>query len=120
MRKSKTLRVRARIALFAYGTLLDAKVQRRVFGREVDVMPARLTGWSVRQNLVRGRYPGIVRADGANATGGVLRITAAERALADVYEGAPQLYRRERVTARVGTKRVRCWVYVPTPLSSNR
>src|SRR5689334_19465578 len=111
---------RRRILLFAYGTLLDAKVQRRVFGREMRVTPARLLGWSVRPRFVRGRYPGILKATGATAVGGVLRITARELAQADAYEDAPRLYRRVRVSVEAGAPRVRCWVYLPTPLSSNR
>jgi gamma-glutamylcyclotransferase (GGCT)/AIG2-like uncharacterized protein YtfP len=111
---------RCRILLFAYGTLLDAKVQRRVFGREVVVTPARVNGWQVKQRLVRGRYPGIVATPRASTPGGVLKITAAELRRADAYEDAPQLYQRVRLAARVGAKRVRCWAYVPTNLSSIR
>ncbi len=112
--------MRVRILLFAYGTLLDAKVQRQVFGREVGLVPGQLTGWRVRRQFVRGRYPGIVRAAGKTVMGGVLRVTAADLARADVYEDAPRLYQRQRVTVKVSSKAVRCWVYVPTPMSSNR
>lgn len=118
MRGSRT--TRARILLFAYGTLLEATVQRRVLGREVLVMPAKLAGWKVKRRFVRGRYPGIVASKGASAAGGVLRVTAEELARADAYEDVPRLYRRARAAANVGAKRMRCWVYVPAPLSSIR
>ncbi|HET7536289.1 MAG TPA: gamma-glutamylcyclotransferase family protein [Candidatus Didemnitutus sp.] len=106
--------MRARVLLFAYGTLLDPGVQRRVFGREVAVTPARLMGWAVKQNFVHGRYPGIVATKDGNTAGGLLRITANELAGADAYEDAPKLYRRVRVTVRAGAKRLRCWVYAST------
>jgi len=120
MKSSVSEPVRRRILLLAYGTLLEAKVKRRVFGREVAIVPARLEGWTVRPRFVCGRYPGIVPEEGAITVGGVLRITANELAQADVYEDAPRLYRRVRVIASVNARNVRCWVYVPTPLSSNR
>ena len=102
-----------RILLFAYGTLLDKNIQRRVFGRTVETQPARLAGWQVVAKAVRRRYPGIVRAGGKGAAGALLTLDLRERAKADVYEGAPEFYRRVRVTVRVGRQPVRCWVYVP-------
>jgi len=100
-----------RICLFAYGTLLDERMQRRVFGRVLVAMSARLPGWRVAPRLVRGRYPGIVREAGATAAGAVLKINSAELARADAYEGA--LYARCRVSACARSRIVRAWVYVP-------
>jgi gamma-glutamylcyclotransferase (GGCT)/AIG2-like uncharacterized protein YtfP len=104
-----------RILLFAYGTLLDEKVQRRVFGRVVvETVPARLAGWRVVPRAVLGRYPGIVKATGEATAGALLRLDSRELAKADAYEDAPKLYRRRRVNARAGRQAVRVWVYVPS------
>jgi gamma-glutamylcyclotransferase (GGCT)/AIG2-like uncharacterized protein YtfP len=102
-----------RILLFAYGTLLDEEVQRRVFGRAVAMQPARLAGWRVTPRSVAGRFPGIVRAGGARTAGALLRLSSSDLGMADAYEEAPRLYRRKRVTARIGRRPLRCWVYVP-------
>ncbi|HVU17796.1 MAG TPA: gamma-glutamylcyclotransferase family protein [Candidatus Didemnitutus sp.] len=100
--------------LFAYGTLLDGTIQRRVFGRTVAPAPASVAGWRVMPTLVRARYPGVVRADRAETRGGILVLRSGELTKADAYEDAPRLYRRCRVTARSGRASVRCWMYVPT------
>lgn len=102
-----------RILLFAYGTLLDERVQRRVFGRVVEARPARLPGWRVVPRAVRGRYPGIARTAGEGAAGALLKVDSNGLARADFYEGTPKLYRRLRVSVQAGRRRLRCWVYVP-------
>jgi gamma-glutamylcyclotransferase (GGCT)/AIG2-like uncharacterized protein YtfP len=102
-----------RIFLFAYGTLLDKEVRRRVFGREVETRPAVLAGWCVAPRSVRGRYPGIVRATGSKSAGALLILRPRELANADAYEDAPRLYRRVRIAALVGRYARRCWIYVP-------
>jgi gamma-glutamylcyclotransferase (GGCT)/AIG2-like uncharacterized protein YtfP len=99
------------IRLFAYGTLLEAKTQRRVFGRVVERVPARLIGWRVVPRLVLGRYPGVVPEAGVTTTGAMLKINSAELARADAYEGT--LYVRRRVAVRDGPRVVRCWMYAP-------
>jgi gamma-glutamylcyclotransferase (GGCT)/AIG2-like uncharacterized protein YtfP len=102
-----------RVRIFAYGTLLDEKVQWRVFGRVIELIPARLPGWGLVLGAVRGGFRGIVPAPGGETAGALLKIDSRELALADRYEDAPQFYRRLRVTARTGRHRVRTWVYVP-------
>jgi gamma-glutamylcyclotransferase (GGCT)/AIG2-like uncharacterized protein YtfP len=103
-----------RVRIFAYGTLLDEKVQRRVFGRVIELIPARLPGWEIVRGAVRGGFAGIVPAPGGETSGAMLKIDSRELALADRYEDAPQFYRRLRVTARAGRHPVRTWVYVPS------
>ena len=103
-----------RILLFAYGTLLDHAVQRRVFGRPVNSAGARLAGWAVRARMVRGRYPGIERAAGAAAPGRVLELGRGDLGRADAYEDAPRLYRRRRMRVRRAHRTLAAWVYVPT------
>lgn len=106
--------------LFAYGTLLDAAVQRRVFGRTIDATPARVQGWRVMPALVRARYPGVVPLENSQTRGGVLSLRPGELKVADAYEDAPRLYRRHRVTARTARATVRCWMYVPSEKVSSR
>jgi gamma-glutamylcyclotransferase (GGCT)/AIG2-like uncharacterized protein YtfP len=102
-----------RILLFSYGTLLEEKIQRRVFGRLVTGPAGRLEGWHVAPRAVRGRYPGIVRANGEGTTGRVLELAPGDLARADAYEDTPVLYRRLRVSVKVGRRAVRCWIYAP-------
>jgi len=103
-----------RILLFAYGTLLDRRVQRRVFGRTPATVAARLENWTVRRRAVRGRYPGIAPARGRMTLGRVLDLATGELRRADTYEDAPHLYRRRRVRVRLAGGTAPCWVYVPT------
>lgn len=102
-----------RVRLFAYGTLLDEKIQRRVFGRAIPVQSAVLPNWRVRRRSVHGRYDGIVPVRRASTPGGMLRIDARELRRADRYEGAPDFYRRQRVKIRAGRRSLAAWVYVP-------
>jgi len=97
--------------LFAYGTLLSAARQKRLFGRLVAAEPAALEGW--RRARCVGRYFGIVRTRGARTRGGVLRLTRAELACADRWEGVPDLYRRRRVRVACAGGGRDCWAYVP-------
>ena len=101
------------VFLFAYGTLQDDAVQRRVFGRRIAARPAQLRGWRIVANQVRDRYPGVARQAGGATRGGLPALRTGELARADRYEDAPRLYRRIRVVARSGRGSVRCWVYVP-------
>jgi len=102
-----------RVLLFSYGTLLETKIQQRVFGRLLSGRPGRLAGWHVAPRAVHGRYPGIVRATGEGTMGQVLELAPGELARADAYEDTPHLYRRLRVGVKRGRRTVRCWIYVP-------
>jgi gamma-glutamyl AIG2-like cyclotransferase len=101
-------------ALFVYGTLLDAPLRRGLFGREVDTIPARLIDYERR----RGRYFHVVRRAGAETAGLVLTgLAASDLAVLDRYEEAPRLYSRERAVVLDATgRKIRCWLYLPTPL----
>jgi gamma-glutamylcyclotransferase (GGCT)/AIG2-like uncharacterized protein YtfP len=105
------------VRLFVYGTLLDDKIQQRVFGRNPLQDAARLPGWRVVPRAVRGKYPGVVQQAAATVAGALLRIDRQELLRADEYEDAPRLYRRQRVTARCGPRQTRCWIYVPQKMS---
>lgn len=99
--------------LFAYGTLLDAAVQRPVFGRRLDGRPDAL-GSVVRATLtvsdgdVRGSWPDLASTGRAEdvVRGQVLLLSDADLDAADAYETAA--YTRQVVTLVSGT---RAWVY---------
>lgn len=99
--------------LFAYGTLLDANVQQRVFGHQLDGIADALKG-VVRTTLTvdegdsRGSWPDLASTGRAEdiVRGQVLTLSEADLAAADAYETAA--YRRDLVTLASGT---RAWVY---------
>lgn len=106
-------------ALFSYGTLQDAAVQRRLFDRRLDGSDDALVGF--RLDWLEERDPdavaasGVVRhpvvhetgVDGDRVAGQLLRITQAELQRADEYEQGD--YRRVRVTLASGRS---AWLYV--------
>jgi gamma-glutamylcyclotransferase (GGCT)/AIG2-like uncharacterized protein YtfP len=108
------------VRLFVYGTLLDDKIQRRVFGRNPMHEAARLPGWRVVPRAVRGKYPGVMRRGNSRLAGALLRIDRRELLRADEYEDAPRLYRRQRVMACCGARKTRCWIYVPQKMSGKK
>ena len=108
--------------LFSYGTLQELRVQRALFGRELDGTPDALTGF------VRGQVP-VAEDDTLNADvshyenavisgrsedridGTALQVSDDELARADEYE-APADYVRVAVTLASGA---RAWVYLHGP-----
>jgi gamma-glutamylcyclotransferase (GGCT)/AIG2-like uncharacterized protein YtfP len=105
------------VRLFVYGTLLDDKIQRRVFGRNPIQEMARLPGWRIIPRAVRRKYPGATQRADSILAGALLRIDRRELLHADEYEAAPRLYRRQRVTVCCGLRKIRCWIYVPQKIS---
>ncbi len=99
--------------VFVYGSLLDGARQRRVLGREVPMLPARLPGYE----RGRGRYFYIVARPGAETAGAILLgLDARDLAALDRYEELPDLYTREAVTVTTAAAgRITCWCYLPTP-----
>lgn len=94
-------------ALFVYGTLQDADVQRRVFGRTVEGTPDVLDGYRKAQITLDGVvYPIAVADSMGTISGRILDVTAHELIDMDAYEGKE--YRRVRVILRSG---VETWVY---------
>ncbi len=99
--------------LFAYGTLLDAAVQQRLFGRQLDGIADALIGvvrttLSVTDGDTRGSWPDLASTGRAGdvVLGQVLSLSDAELAAADAYETTA--YTRAVVTLVSGT---RAWVY---------
>lgn len=97
----------ADVLVFAYGTLLDERVQRRIIGRPVPSLPDTLVGYSkAALRLRHGVYAIAVPDDAGRIEGGVLHVTPRELELMDLYEG-PQ-YERVQVELASGKK---AWVY---------
>ncbi len=98
--------------VFVYGSLLDARRQREVVGREPRMLAARLPGFERR----RGRYFYIVPQTGAQTAGAILMdLDARDLSALDRYEDVPNLYTREMVTVLTeGRGEITCWCYVPT------
>jgi len=105
--------------LFSYGTLQLAAVQRATFGRLLDGVPDRLTGWREEEIEITdpevvalsGKHDhSILRFSGSEADGvdGIrFELGDTELAAADEYEVAD--YRRVAVALASGTK---AFVYV--------
>lgn len=94
-------------ALFVYGTLQDAQVQERVFGRVVAGIPDALDGYRKGNITINGSVYFIAVEDVSGAVDGlVLELTPAELSETDAYEGDD--YRRMRVQLRSGRT---AWVY---------
>lgn len=94
--------------LFAYGTLKDPDVQKRVIGRIVDGVPDTLSGYRKSEVAVDGQtYPVIVPDQNASVDGVVLVLTSQELEKMDVYE--TKAYGRVKVHTQKGTS---AWVYV--------
>jgi gamma-glutamylcyclotransferase (GGCT)/AIG2-like uncharacterized protein YtfP len=102
--------------VFVYGSLLDLGRQRKVVGRELRMLPARLPGFERR----RGRYFYIVPHPGVETAGAILLdLDALDLSVLDRYEEVPTLYTREVVTVLTAAGgRITCWCYMPTARAS--
>jgi len=94
-------------AVFAYGTLLDSEIQRRVIGRTVESRPDTLLGYrkGVLQ-LADATYFIAIRDEQSEIRGAVIEVTPDELRRIDRYEG--EEYERVQVVLASG---VRAWVY---------
>lgn len=94
-------------AVFAYGTLLDPKIQQRVIGRLVESKPDVLPGYRKGTlKLSKNSYYIAVRDPDHSIEGGVLMVTGDELKRIDRYEG--KHYERARVVLESG---IEAWVY---------
>ncbi len=93
--------------LFVYGTLRDADVQQRVYGRTQLGRPDTLYGFR-KSEVWSGDayYPIAIPDPDGEIDGFVLDLTDDEMARGDAYEGDE--YRRQRVTLRSGAE---VWMY---------
>lgn len=94
-------------AVFAYGTLLDPEVQRRVIGRAVESRPDTLVGYRKGVlHLANASYFIAIRDERSRIRGGVIEVTPDELSRIDRYEGDE--YERVRVVLASGSQ---AWVY---------
>lgn len=97
--------------LFVYGTLLDARVLRRmagVKGLERRLRPARLAGF--RRVHLRGTpYPTLLRGAG-EVQGALLRVSGAPLARLSAYEGPSYALHPLRVMTARGPVRAMAWI----------
>lgn len=104
-------------ALFSFGTLLDERVQKTIFGQPVPRTPAALAGHTTRP--IRIADPEVIatsgldvhltleRRIGAEVEGAVLHLTDAELAAADDYEVDDYVRRRVRLSSGASA-----WAYL--------
>lgn len=106
--------------LFSYGTLREAAVQRRLFGRLVPGVPDAVMGYRLAKITIAD--PDAIATSGTAehliidptgrtedcVEGQVLELTLDELRIADVYEDVA--YKRVRAQRRSGQGE--CWVYV--------
>ncbi len=94
--------------LFAYGTLLDPRVQLLVIGRCISGEADQLDGY--RLATVRDgdeTFPNVTPDPEGTVAGRVLTVDVDELSRVDQYEGS--LYRRVEMTLASG---LRAWVYI--------
>ncbi|HJW40666.1 MAG TPA: gamma-glutamylcyclotransferase family protein [Rhizomicrobium sp.] len=106
--------------LFSYGTLRDAPVQRRLFGRLVPGVSDAVMGYRLAKITIAD--PAAIATSGKAehliidltgrredvVEGQVLELTPEELRIADVYEDVA--YKRVRAPLRSGQGE--CWVYI--------
>ncbi|HJW41602.1 MAG TPA: gamma-glutamylcyclotransferase family protein [Rhizomicrobium sp.] len=104
--------------LFSYGTLRDAAIQRRLFGRLIAGVPDAVMGYRLAKITIAdpdsssGRAEHLIIDPTGDlediVEGHVLEVMAEDLRIADVYE--TDVYKRVRAPLRSG--RGECWVYV--------
>lgn len=106
--------------LFAYGTLMDARVFERVVGAKYESCQAVLTGYE-RFAFANECYPGIVPSNHENAIRGVLYLNIQQHhwLLLDNYESS--MYKRVNVLVNTLVKStIEADTYVVEPPFRNR
>jgi gamma-glutamylcyclotransferase (GGCT)/AIG2-like uncharacterized protein YtfP len=104
--------------VFAYGTLRDREYQRALFGRELQMLPARLNDWMTV--VAEGGFLSIVPTPGGWVDGDLLVVDDTTLAIADAGEEIP-LYERVRLETEVAVGgAVTAWVYVRATASRVR
>ena len=96
--------------VFAYGTLLDAKVRKDVIGYETTAYPATLKGYSLDRVVIdQVSYPALVVDNTTNnrVQGEIFEIEQNDLILLDRYE--TKSYQRILVSLESGLK---AWTYI--------
>jgi gamma-glutamylcyclotransferase (GGCT)/AIG2-like uncharacterized protein YtfP len=96
--------------LFVYGSLCSKLLRRKLLGKEVKSVPARLKGFA-KIKLPGFPYPGLVRAQGAQTSGELLLgLTRRDLLRLDRYEGRE--YKRLKVLVEAQGERRWAFVYL--------
>ena len=103
--------------IFSFGTLLDAQVQRHLFGAQVPTQRAELPGHGLTEVRIEDPeviaasgldvHRGLARVEGRAVSGGLLELDDAQLAACDAYEVSA--YARRRVLLGDGSQ---AWAYV--------
>lgn len=96
--------------LFTYGTLQEASIQLRLFGRVIEGRAAVMRGYKRAQIRLGEVYFVAVPAENEEIAGQVLELSPEELHRCDVYEGAA--YLRERGHLSDGSL---VWIYRNNP-----
>lgn len=98
--------------LFVYGSLMRDTERKRLLGRSVGAIPARLDGYRRGQS----KYYFVARDSDAETEGAILLdLTERDFQILDEYEDTPRIYTRERISV-IGSdgQSIECWIYLPT------
>ena len=101
--------------LFAYGTLLDESIQRKLIGRQVVGAPDYLIGYrKIMRQFAAGIYPDLIEDSTGEVKGQILDLSAEELKRCDLYEGYE--YKRVKLLLKSG---VEVFVYMSCILRPN-
>jgi gamma-glutamylcyclotransferase (GGCT)/AIG2-like uncharacterized protein YtfP len=95
--------------LFAYGTLMDTEIRRRVLGAQLDATTASLPDFELL--AADGFYFARARP-GSSVRGVVLVVDDDQLARADAWEEVPIYHRLRTEVELEGGERIKAWVYV--------
>jgi|SRR6266849_2667025 len=98
--------------LFVYGSLIDPAERIRLLARVIEAVPARLPGYQRGQK----RYYFVAKLADAFTDGAILEgLGPRDFEVLDAYEDVPTLYTRERIEVfTLDSRRIECWIYLPT------
>ena len=113
--------------LFIYGTLQEPRIQEYLFGKTIEMIPARLQFYTIKNAISDGielPYKTIVAVpDDSSAVvdGHIIILNDAEMERVDAYEGYPTLYLRTNVIVEDSDKIAHaCISYINTPYFLNK
>lgn len=105
--------------LFIYGTLEQQYIQQSLYGRLLEMQPAKLPNYAISYALNSSGtvlpYKTIIKSDLdiACASGHIVDLTDEEMRITDSYEGCPDLY--QRITVEVvdeNNNKIPCTTYI--------
>jgi gamma-glutamylcyclotransferase (GGCT)/AIG2-like uncharacterized protein YtfP len=113
--------------LFIYGTLQEPRIQEYLFGKTIEMIPARLQFYTIKNAISDGielPYKTIVAVpDDSTAVvdGHIIILNDAQMERVDAYEGYPTLYLRTHVVVEDSDNIVQqCISYINTPYFFNQ